>query len=289
MSDMSEQEQSAHSAVHKQWRDLVVCRQTLETRIAQGTIEQAEAAFAELTAKTCAYDQLLNEQTIQMQALLGRNFLGADEWRKGFGVDVGRPPPVPEHITELLLQSYCPLLPNRRIKDTHILVLMPKTVNGNPYTPLALDSLCRNRQAPGSPLIYPHNDDWKATNWARDAQERIEWILMPRRDPDPGKVQPDRHFRGKRPKDQERVYKTHYQERYRPAKAIEVMTAVLLDFATTGEPRMLAPKGTNRNLLLCNTHNTGSGVSVGGFDAQGLKVLLGAIGSESLGFALVWK
>ena len=63
---------------------------------------------------------------------LGKNFLGAEEW-KAQGIEVGTPPPIPASITKELLNSPCPLHPGQKIKDTHILMLVPKTVNGKPY------------------------------------------------------------------------------------------------------------------------------------------------------------
>jgi hypothetical protein len=39
-----------------------------------------------------------------------------------------------------LLNSASPLHPGEKIKDTHLLVLVPKTVNGEPYTAQSLMS-----------------------------------------------------------------------------------------------------------------------------------------------------
>jgi hypothetical protein len=64
-----------------------------------------------------------------LQELLGKNFLGAAAWQEGFKADVGVVPPIPKSITKELLESDCPLHPGEKIKDTHILMLVPKTVN----------------------------------------------------------------------------------------------------------------------------------------------------------------
>lgn len=53
-------------------------------------------------------------------------------WKKHFG-DVGAVPPLPENIDDIL-QSPCPIWEGKKISDTHILALIPKTINGHPLT-----------------------------------------------------------------------------------------------------------------------------------------------------------
>ena len=49
----------------------------------------------------------------QVAKELGKNFLGAAEWMKGFNVDVGAVPPIPETITRKLLNTDCPIEPRQ--------------------------------------------------------------------------------------------------------------------------------------------------------------------------------
>ena len=68
------------------------------------------------------------------------------------------------------------------------------------------------------------------------------------------------------------MYKNHYSKDYREAKALEVMTAALLNDVVNGEPRML----DGLNYLRCVEQNSSGGrVLVGSFDADGLEVLVG--------------
>jgi hypothetical protein len=127
---------------------------------------------------------------------LGKNFLGPDEW-KAQGIDVGEVPPIPTSITKKLLESECPLHPGEKIKDTHLLVLVPKTVNGEPYTAVKLDELCATRKGSGDKLIYDGVDwatAWKEKDWASTAQVQSECVLIPKTDPDPNKVPEGKHF-----------------------------------------------------------------------------------------------
>jgi MoxR-like ATPase len=200
---------------------------------------------------------------------LGKNFLGPDEW-EAQKINVGEPPPIPASITKALLNSPCPLHPGKLIKETHILMLVPKTVNGEAYTALKLDELCATRKGSGDKLIYDGADwatAWKEHPWASLPQSQSEWVLLPKSDPDP-KVSPDKHFRSKRIAEQADVHRDHYKD-YREVKTLEVMTMALLNDLVNGEPRIL----DGFNYLRCIEPNAfGGRVCVGVFDASGLGV-----------------
>ena len=218
--------------------------------------------------------------------LLGKNLLGAEAWRKQ-GIDVGAEPALPATITEELLNSECPLHPGEQIKDTHLLVLVPKTVNGEPYTALKLDELCATRKGSGDTLINDGWKSWKEQPWASQQQVESEWVLIPKSDPDPKKAPADKHFRSKDIAAQQNVHETHYPE-YREVKTLELMTAVLLNDLVNGDPRML----DGWNHLRCVEPNASGGrVCVGFFSAPGLSVDDGHVVSDGgfIGRALARK
>jgi hypothetical protein len=204
---------------------------------------------------------------VEVREALGKNFLGAEAWRSQ-GIDVGEVPRLPASITKELLESECPLHPGEKIKDTHLLVLVPKTVNGEPYSPLKLDELCSTRKGSGDKLIYDGADwatAWKGKDWASTPQAQSEWVLIPKSDPDPSKVSTDKHFRSKKISAQQKVHEDNYPE-YREVKALEVMTMVLL-YDLTNKERLLP------DYLRCEEPNAfGGRVCVGSFDADGLGV-----------------
>jgi len=219
--------------------------------------------------------------------VMGKNFLGPEEWKRGFGVDVGGVPPIPSSITKALLESDCPLHPGEKIKDTHLLVLIPKTVNGEAYTALKLDELCATRKGSGEMLIDDRFDSWKAHRWASTPQTQSEWVLIPKSDPVRGEVSEDKHFRYKTIAQQAEVHREHYGD-YREAKTLEVMTAALLNDMVNGEPRML----DGFNYLRCEEPNASGGrVCVGFFRADGLRVLDGfdVVDNVFIGRALARK
>ena len=248
--------------------------------IRQAQREAAEKiAAAKERGDLAAAQSVLKEFSEQMRAfrepldVLGPNFLGVSAWKK-IGVDVGEAPPLPKSLTLELLNSECPLHPGEKIKDTHILVLVPKTVNGEPYTALKLDELCAQRKVSGDKLIYDGMTEWKEQAWARAPQAQSEWVLIPKSDPDPermigkyGEEEGDKHhFRRKDIPAQQAVHNDHYKE-YREVKAVELMTTVLL-YALTHKERLL-----RHEYLRCEEPNAfGGRVCVGFFNAHGLQV-----------------
>ena len=222
---------------------------------------------------------------VEAREALGKNFLGADAWRSQ-GIEVGEVPRLPASITKELLESECPLHPEEKIKDTHLLVLVPKTVNGEPYTPLKLDELCATRKGSGDKLIHDGQDwatQWKSHAWASAPQATSEWVLLPKSDPDPRKVASERHFRSKRIAQQDEVHKLYPE--YREVKTVELMTAVLLNDLVNKE-RLLP------GYLRCEEPNASGGrVCVGCFFAFGLWVYGGPddYGYDNIGRALARK
>jgi hypothetical protein len=217
------------------WDDILVTRWRIDQILQQGEhtrdLQAAQVALHELQLKTANYHTLVEEMQAPVKAALGAHFLGTAEWKQGFGVNVGAPPPIPEYITYELLNSDCPLHPGNMIKDTHIFILIPKNVDNEPYTPLKLALLCNKHKGSGSSLIcdkYNFDTWWKDERWASQSLTESEWVLIPKSDPVPTKVSEERHFRRKDWKEQLKVYE-YYAADYRQGKALEVMSAAILD------------------------------------------------------------
>ena len=227
---------------------------TLENKKGPGAEEPSNLAAANLPSGERPWEVVANE--------LGRNFLGPADWRSGFNVDVGVVPPIPNSLTQALLNSDCPIEPGKQIKDTHILVLIPKMVNGEEYSALKLYELCSTKKGPGNKLVDDRYGSWKEQSWASIKQIVSEWVLISKRDPDPSNVSTERHFRDKNIAQQDKVHKTYYPE-YREVRAVELMTAVLLfDLVMVNQERLLRDC-----LLRCEEPNASGGrVCVGTFN-----------------------
>lgn len=210
--------------------------------------------------------------------ILGKNFLGAEAWRSLMGLDVGSEPPIPASIARAML--------NADFKDNFLLVLLPATVNGVPYTPLAMDMFCRLPLVGGASLIYQGWDWWKSSSWASTPQAESEWVLMPIREPDAKGCSSNQSFRGKSIAAQAELEKNYYAD-YRQAKAIEVMTAAILDGVVNGGSRVVAG---GANLRTVEPSSCGGQVTISQ-DSNGVKIADFYVGlpNQSFGRALAWK
>ena len=242
-------------------------------------LQQIKEEVSELRNEIKRITALTAQEFVDTQVAkeLGKNFLGAAEWRKGFNVDVGVVPPIPNSITKALLDSDCPIEPGKLIKETHILVLIPKSVDGEPYSALKLDELCSTKKGSGDKLIYDGYDSWKGQSWASTEQAASEWVLIPKGDPDPAKVFTNNHFRNKDIAAQDKVHEKYYKE-YREVKTLEVMTMALL-YDLTYKERLLP------DYVRCEEANASGGrVCVGSFSASGLWVADGYYAGVSVRF-----
>lgn len=102
---------------------------------------------------------------------------GKAEWETYIG-DVGEEPPPPKDIDKIL-NSPCPFSGDdgTKVKDTHMLVLIPATVNGEALT---LDRLQTLLQKPkkGAGIGYRHY--WVQQKLRKKEVMHSYWVLMPR-------------------------------------------------------------------------------------------------------------
>jgi hypothetical protein len=284
------------------WRDITETRRQVGELAEQskitGDIDSAQRALEELKLKTAAYEKAVEEMEGPIRTVLGKNFLGVEEWKRGSGVRVEGPPPIPEYITPQLLNSHCPLSPMELIKDSHILVLVPRTVDGQPYNALKLGELCKIRSGLGYDLIRERVTEsaWTEEAWAKASPLASEWILLPKRDPRPSVVQalfPSdsklRHFRDRNIVEQETVLRNYYQQDYRPAKALELLTMTLL-FGLVNEHARLLPGNVG---FRCAERDTRGGrvviTSVKGLEGLVIRRYVGDGRNPGISFALARK
>lgn len=106
---------------------------------------------------------------------------GAAKWKKYFG-EVGSEPPIPEHISALLNQP-CQLFPGKKVYETHLLTLIPATVNGEPLTLNSFKRLLENPREGGHGGKYSsfYNAHKPAVIEFGDKHyEASHWVLMTR-------------------------------------------------------------------------------------------------------------
>ena len=193
---------------------------------------------------------------------------GPEAWRTHFGVDVGGGiPSLPSDIDQIL-DSPCPFWSDKQVRDTHVLVLVPSEVDGEPYTLTKLGELSR----PGYPKNsagYGHYDsDVKAQLGSVSTQAPC-WVLLTR-DIIPGS-------RNTSYEDQKKLLvvarASKTSRNYGFPSALEASTAILAHYVRSSE--RLFSKGSVTYTRCQDLVEWGRGrypAVVGGFGSTGLHV-----------------
>ena len=104
---------------------------------------------------------------------------GKDEWVQFFG-DIGEVPHLP-HDINLTLAGPCPFTPGKKVHETHVLVLVPKTVKNMPFTLNAFANLVRSpRQGHKAEYWSLGAEGYQEAQQLLGAKqpEKSYWILM---------------------------------------------------------------------------------------------------------------
>ena len=186
---------------------------------------------------------------------------GKAKWFQYFG-EIGEEPPFPPDIHQIL-QSECPVWPGKTIQETHMLVLIPKTVNGAPFTLDALGELIqRPKQGPATKYDYYWDEAKKALG--NQSPPKSYWILMTK------DVLPD--SRSKSYDDQRKIVQNCGQKAraaYQVPTALESATSILLEHVQSGTRLYTNEPCTYTR---CQEKVAGYQMAVGGFGPGGLDV-----------------
>ncbi|MBS4168267.1 F-box-like domain-containing protein [Parachlamydia sp. AcF125] len=120
------------------------------------------------------WKMLANDENL-WDTLLSRIAFGKKQWARYFG-DVGQVPPLPREIHKVL-KNPCPFWPEKKIEETHLLVLIPETLNGKPLTLATLGELVR---APKEGYAIQFKDIWELVikEYGHQAAPKSQWVLM---------------------------------------------------------------------------------------------------------------
>jgi hypothetical protein len=188
---------------------------------------------------------------------------GAEEWSQYFG-EVEEAPWLPWHIVDTL-NSPCPFWPEKSIKDTHLLVLIPATVNGEPFNLNLLGELIKRPRGGGAPTKYRCYSNKIQAAFGTHSPHHPYWVLMTR-DVLEGS-------RGKKYAAQKALVAQHASLTSLPYElpgALEVATVILSHYFHRGE-RLYAdvPRTYTRCQELVDDQYP---VVVGGFSSEGLDI-----------------
>ncbi|MBF5058757.1 putative nucleotidyltransferase substrate binding domain-containing protein [Candidatus Neptunochlamydia vexilliferae] len=188
---------------------------------------------------------------------------GPKEWERYFG-PVGEVPPLPLNIEEIL-NSPCSIWSGKKVKETHLLTLIPKTVNGKSLTLNALQALIEK------PLGGGHAT--KCRTYIAYVEELGDqgvlyshWLLMSH------DVIPD--SRNKKYNDQKSLVKALSQKSQKPytlPKALEAAVTILMEHARSGK-RLYSGSPLTYTRCQEKVNNNKWPAAIGGFAASGLCV-----------------
>ncbi len=179
------------------------------------------------------------------------SIFGAYKWERYCG-NVGEVPPMPQGI-EKILTSDCPYWEGKKVYETHMLTLIPATLNGAPFTLNLLGKIIRNPQGGGHKTTCKYYID--------DVKKEIgaaTWSLITKG------VLPD--SRNKMYTDQTPLLKSHY----RTPKRLELATAILMHHVETGE-RLYSDNPNTYSRCEEKLNNNRWQVVIGSFGASGLQ------------------
>ena len=154
--------------------------------------------------------------------------LGEAEWKHYFG-DVGLVPDLPSDMAAIL-DGPCPFWPDQLVKDTHLLVLIPATVGGVPFTLNLLGELIKHPSNGGHKTKYSYYHERVKAQMGEQSPPRPYWVLMTR-DVLPGS-------RNTGYADQKALvagYASRESVPYELLSVLEAATAILMHHAREGE------------------------------------------------------
>ena len=222
---------------------------------------------------------------------------GAQEWAQYFG-EVGGEPSLPADIDEIL-NSPCPFWPGKTVKDTHLLVLMPSTVDGKAFTLDLLEELAKNPSENGHSTQYFLYDDEVQRSSGDAYPSSSYWILLTR------DVLPGSRSKPYAAQQALIVAKSFHISRppYEAPRVLEAATAILSNYVRSGnrlyegreeEGKEIFGSGllstsTRCKLLLEDTAGHRLPVAVGRFCDRGLVFLSGFGDDAEFGISCLRK
>jgi hypothetical protein len=223
-------------------------------RVAQASPDRVSECLPSLRAAARNEDR-----AVRLTALRA---LGEAEWKHYFG-DVGSAPDLPSDMATIL-DGPCPFWPNKKVRDTHLLVLIPATVGGVPLTLNGLGELIQHPSHGGHRTEYRYYGEQTKAQIGAESPPRSYWVLMTR-DVLPGS-------RRKGYADQKELVAGHASREgvpYALPSVMEAATAILMHHARAGDRLFGDDPWTYTR---CQEVVNGCPVVVGGFSSGGLIV-----------------
>jgi hypothetical protein len=198
--------------------------------------------------------------------LLALKTLGEVEWKHYFG-EVELAPDLPSNMGAIL-DSICPFWPGKTVEDTHLLVLIPTKVNGQPFSLNLLRDLIQHPNNGAHKTQYSYYSDDVRQQLGASSPAASYWLLMTR------DVLPE--SRGKTYVNQKKLITDHAIRTslpYELPKALEAVTAILTHHVRNGERLYSDSPSTYTRCQECILHQSNEcSAVIGSFESSGLVV-----------------
>lgn len=130
--------------------------------------------FSQLSPKDCAqafqvcrsWNRLGNDKRLLSKIPW---YFGPEDWEYLFGVKVDDAPQLPAMTFEELNEP-CPIWKDKKVKETHLLMLIPKGVSLQSFAKMIQESTLKDKSTYGPPLRYPGDETM--------SQSQSEWVLL---------------------------------------------------------------------------------------------------------------
>jgi hypothetical protein len=164
-----------------------------------------------------------------------------------------------------ILDSACPFWPAKKVKDTHLLVLIPASVDGAPFTLNLLEELIQRPKHGEHKTKYSYYNSSVKAQFGAASPDRSYWLLMTR-----DVLEGSRSKAYSAQKDLVAKFAKESKKPYKLPGVLEAATAVLVHHVRTGE-RLFSddPLTYTRCQELVDGKYP---VVVGGFESSGLDV-----------------
>jgi hypothetical protein len=233
-----------------------------DDEVLQTAQEQLEVRLNKLVREcSCLEEDRLYQVSVPSLAF------GKHAWEHYFG-EVDAEPRLPTNMGEIL-NSPCPFWPEKAIKDTHLLVLIPSTVDGKAFTLNLLNELIQSPKRGGQSTQCCHYDNDVKLMLGDQAVSRAYWILTTR------DVLPN--SRSQTHEDQKALVAACARNLgipYEMPHALDVATAVVSYYVRTGE-RLYTDNPctyTRCKEIIADEENDEYPVIVGGFAPEGFSI-----------------
>jgi hypothetical protein len=227
------------------------------------TVEQGPVQCLTQFGDSALERESMEEKACRSQ-LLSQAF-GAQEWEHYFG-KVGAEPPLPADIVEILY-SNCPFWPGNQVKDTHLLVLIPSTVNGVPFTLNLLGHLIQNPKRGGYKTQYRDYCCDVHQHFGNQSPRSPYWVLVTRN------VLPDSRYKTCAQHEEfVAVQSRRTGAPYKIPRVLEISTAILSYYVRSGERLYTHEPRTYTRCQEMVPCFTDASIFVGGFSSGGLYI-----------------